>query len=74
LERLKNWNKKIWSCAPRDSDLIGTVLARPSSNSKLQTLPLVRQAPQIINPKLSKENFKEKEKLVMGPDGGLTPG
>jgi hypothetical protein len=27
-----------------------------------------------MNPQLSKENFKEKEKLVMGPDGGLTPG
>jgi hypothetical protein len=23
---------------------------------------------------LPKENFKEKEKLVMGPDGGLTAG
>jgi hypothetical protein len=23
---------------------------------------------------LSEENFKEKEKLVMGSDGGLTPG
>jgi hypothetical protein len=29
---------------------------------------------EITNPQLSKENFKEKEKLVMGPDGGLTPG
>jgi hypothetical protein len=30
---------------------------------------------KITNPQLSKENFKEKEKLVMGPDGGgLTPG
>jgi hypothetical protein len=24
--------------------------------------------------KLSKEDFKEKEKLVTGPDGALTPG
>jgi hypothetical protein len=23
---------------------------------------------------VSKENFKKKEKLVTGPDGGLTPG
>jgi hypothetical protein len=29
---------------------------------------------KITNPQLSKENFKEKEKLVTGPDGGLTPG
>jgi hypothetical protein len=27
-----------------------------------------------LNLQLSKENFKEKEKLVTGPDGGLTPG
>jgi uncharacterized membrane protein len=26
------------------------------------------------DPQLSKENFKDKEKLVTGPDGGLTPG
>jgi hypothetical protein len=26
------------------------------------------------NLQLSKENFKEKEKLVIGPDGGLIPG
>jgi hypothetical protein len=29
---------------------------------------------KITNPQLSKENFKEKEKLVTDPDGGLTPG
>jgi hypothetical protein len=29
---------------------------------------------KITNPQLSKENFKENEKLVTGPDGGLTPG
>jgi hypothetical protein len=29
---------------------------------------------KISNPQLSKENFKEKEKLVSGPDGDLTPG
>jgi hypothetical protein len=28
---------------------------------------------KITNPQLSKKHFKEKEKLVMGPDGGLTP-
>jgi hypothetical protein len=28
---------------------------------------------KIRNPQLSKENFKEKEKLVTGTDGGLTP-
>jgi hypothetical protein len=29
---------------------------------------------KITDPQLSKENFKEKEKLFTGPDGGLTPG
>jgi hypothetical protein len=29
---------------------------------------------KITNPRLCKENFKGKEKLVTGPDGGLTPG
>jgi hypothetical protein len=29
---------------------------------------------KIENPQLSKENVKEKEKLVTGRDGGLTPG
>jgi hypothetical protein len=29
---------------------------------------------KILNPQLSKENFKEKEKLVTGLNGGLTPG
>jgi hypothetical protein len=28
----------------------------------------------MINPQLSEENFKEKGKLVTGPDGGLTAG
>jgi hypothetical protein len=28
---------------------------------------------KITNPQLSKENFKEKEKLVTSSDGGLTP-
>jgi hypothetical protein len=28
----------------------------------------------MTNLQLSKENLKEKEKLVTGPDGGLTPG
>jgi hypothetical protein len=46
----------------------GTALARTSSNSKLQTRPLVREgATKITNPQLSKGNFKEKEKLVAGP-------
>jgi hypothetical protein len=34
----------------------------------------VLQTNKQTNLKLSKENFKEKEKLVTGPDGGLTPG
>jgi hypothetical protein len=33
-----------------------------------------RRRYKITNPQLSKENFKEKEQLVTGPDGGLTPG
>jgi hypothetical protein len=53
----------------------GTALARSSSNSKLQTRPLVREsAIKIINPQQCKENFKEKEKLVTDPKCGLTPG
>jgi hypothetical protein len=43
----------------------GTALARSSSNSKLQTRPLVREG--ATNPELSKEKFKEKEKLIVGP-------
>jgi hypothetical protein len=40
------------------------------------TDPSPRQSghPKITNSQLSKENFKKKEKLVTGPDGGLTPG
>jgi hypothetical protein len=49
------------------ADTSGTALARPSSNSKLQTRPLVRENYKITNPQLSKENFKKKEKLVAGP-------
>jgi hypothetical protein len=29
---------------------------------------------KITNLQLSEENFKEKEKLITGPDGGLTTG
>jgi hypothetical protein len=43
------------------ADPSGTALARMSSNSKLQTSPLIREgATKITNPQLSKENFKEK--------------
>jgi hypothetical protein len=35
---------------------------------------LQRGRHKITNPRLSKENFKEKKELVMGRDGGLTPG
>jgi hypothetical protein len=50
----------------------GTVLARTSSNSKLQTHPLVREGCyKITNPQLPKENLKEKEKLVAGPRRAL---
>jgi hypothetical protein len=36
--------------------------------SKLQTRPLVREgATKITRPQLSERNFKEKEKLVLGP-------
>jgi hypothetical protein len=36
--------------------------------------PRQRGRYKIPNPQLSKENFKEKEKLMTGPDGSLTPG
>jgi hypothetical protein len=56
----------------------GTALASTSSNSKLYTRPLVREDyiitnHKITNRQLSKENFEEKEKLVAGQDGCLTP-
>jgi hypothetical protein len=37
------WDSKMWSWAPRDSDPRMTALARPSSNCKRQTDPLVRE-------------------------------
>jgi hypothetical protein len=43
----------------------GTTLARTSSNNKLQTRQRGRY--KITNPQLSKENHKEKEKLIAGP-------
>jgi hypothetical protein len=45
-----------------------------TSNSKLQAHPLIKEGATIANLQLSKENFTKKEKLVMGPDGGLTLG
>jgi hypothetical protein len=36
--------------------------------------PLVRERHKLTNPQLSKENLKEKEKLVTGHDDDLTPG
>jgi hypothetical protein len=45
-----------------------TALARTSSNSNLQTHPLIREgATKITTPQMSKENVKEKENLVAGP-------
>jgi hypothetical protein len=48
----------------------------PAATGNYRPLPPSRQrgCHKIIDPQLSKENFKEKEKLVKGPDGGLTPG
>jgi hypothetical protein len=37
------WERKIWSWVLRDWDLTMTALARPSSNCKRQTHPLVRE-------------------------------
>jgi hypothetical protein len=48
------------------ADPSGTALARTSNNNKLQARPLVRESDKITNPQLSKENLKEKEKLVAG--------
>jgi hypothetical protein len=46
------------------ADPSGTALARTSSNSKLQTRPLVRGRYKIRNRNCLKENLKEKEKLA----------
>jgi hypothetical protein len=35
---------------------------------------VLKDALQNNKPEMSKEDFKENEKLVTGPDGGLTPG
>jgi hypothetical protein len=43
LGESKNWDNKIWSWVPRDSDPSVTALATTSSNSRLQTRPLVRE-------------------------------
>jgi hypothetical protein len=37
------WDSKMWSWVPRDSDLRMTALVKTSSNSKRQTLSLVRE-------------------------------
>jgi hypothetical protein len=43
----QNWDSKMWSRDPRDSDPLKTALARASSIYKRQTCPLVREgAPQ----------------------------
>jgi hypothetical protein len=49
------------------ADPSGTALARTSSNSKLQTRPLVREGATKNKPQLSKENRSRV------PDGRLTP-
>jgi hypothetical protein len=49
------------------ADPIVTALARTSSNSKLQTRPLLRGRFKITNSNCLKENLEEKEKLVAGP-------
>jgi hypothetical protein len=58
--QIKNWDKKY------GFESRGTALAKTSSNRKLQTRPLVRKGATITNPQLFKENFKDKEKLVVG--------
>jgi hypothetical protein len=49
------------------ADPSGTALAKTSSNSKFGPSSRQRGRYKIINPQLSKENFKEKEKLVADP-------
>jgi hypothetical protein len=39
----QNWESKIWSQVPRDSDSRKTALARASNTYKTQTRPLVRE-------------------------------
>jgi hypothetical protein len=50
-------------------------VSEPKQHQKI-TYPSSRQreSHKITNPQLSKEDFKEKDKLVTGPNCGLTPG
>jgi hypothetical protein len=59
---LKNWDNKIWSRVQRDC-------ADEYQQQQYITDPSSHQRGRykITNPQLSKENFKEKEKLVVGP-------
>jgi hypothetical protein len=64
------WDGKIWSWVPRDSDPRITALARPSSNSKWQIHPLVREG----TPHQQTRNCLTVIKIwSCAPDGGLTP-
>jgi hypothetical protein len=43
LGDVKDWDNKMWSWVPQDSDPRESVLTRPKSNSKLQIRPLIRE-------------------------------
>jgi hypothetical protein len=61
------WDSKIWPWVLRDFDLRVTALARPKSICAVNyrsVLSLERAL--ITNPQLSKQSFKEEEKLVTG--------
>jgi hypothetical protein len=63
-------DNKIWSSVQWDSDLIRTALARPSSNSKLQTRHFVREGA----PHQETRNCQTENKIwSWAPDGSPTP-
>jgi hypothetical protein len=71
---LRNWDGKIWSWGPQDSDPRKTVLARPSNNWKLQTGSLIREgAPHQQTCNCIKIIQKGKKNWSRVPDGYLTP-
>jgi hypothetical protein len=61
---------ELYLCVPYGSHSKEVTL----SLNNINRLGSVVETYKITNQQLSKENFKEKEKLVTGPDCGLTPG
>jgi hypothetical protein len=60
--------------SPRTQTLEGLRWRGQAATKNYKSISCQRGQHKITNLQMSKENFKEKEKLVTGPDCGLTPG